>query len=961
MVVGRDPELETLRNGLQAASHGDGTCVWLAGEAGIGKSRLAREVSIWAAENHVRTVSGRAVPASASTAYRPLIGALLQLLRSEPLPDGGALTSWLPALDPLIPGVVTGGGQAVDVSPAVRGEAVLQLLRRVVPDGLVMVLEDLHWADPDTVSVIEYLADNLHAEPLLLVLTLRDQPPSPAFELARRTRHNSGVRYVLLQRLTDDEMSRMAQACDPSAGAEVVGRVQQTADGVPLLVEELLASPGLPDSFASTVKERLVELSETARAVIEAASVLGHRFDWTLLAAMTGLDEGSVAHELGVGVEASLMTAHGPDMQFRHALTREAVLETLRPPRQRQLATAGLAALLEVDPTPEAGRIEVAIDLALRSGQRQQAGLWLIESGRSSLAVGALATAVDTLRRAADLLGGTEAQADAELELVTALALAGRVDEAAASGGRLISRLTRDPDTAWLRAETHLRLAHAAISASRWQMAHHHLDEASGLIGKYAEPATKARLTVLRADVAIAEDAYDRAQAGAEAALDMHGATADVRCHALEIIGRCHRSRDLTTARAFFEQALITAETADLPLWRLRALHELGTIDLFDHAGVDRLLQARQAAESMGALSTAAILDLQLTAGFTCRWDLERCDLHARSAIDAATHLGLDQVRAKGLAILAESASMRADLAETERYTALTLAAEPGNRMLEGFCLSSHGVALLLAGRGDEADEPYARGIAVLDGLPHAEPAAFRALWPLFLAARRDRRAQAAIDSAKRLGLAAFHLNRGLIGYAEALLAGAKGDRTRARNIAAAADAGFANCLGWLDLARVLAAEAAMTDGWGDPHEWLFSAAGPDGCTRSPGAPGPLRGAAAIRPAQSVVGRRSQHPRSRRPSARRRRNGQQADRGGAPVVGTHRREACRITPTQDGCSVTDRIGGTHGSCRPLGEAWYPTAYYVVARTDYVVSPMSPPGRGFKLSFIGVQPNPEEDT
>ncbi len=179
------------------------------------------------------------------------------------------------------------------------------------------------------------------------------------------------------------------------------------------------------------------------------------------------------------------------------------------------------------------------------------------------------------------------------------------------------------------------------------------------------------------------------------------------------------------------------------------------------------------------------------------------------------------QVRAKALAIFAESASMRADLAETEEYTALTLAAEPGNRMLEGFCMSSHGVALLLAGRGDEAVEPYARGIAVLDGLPHAEPAAFRALWPLFLAARRDRRAQAAVDSANRLGLAAFHLNRGLIGYAEALLAGEKGDRTRARNIAAEADAGFANCLGWLDLARVLAAQAAMADGWGDPHEWL--------------------------------------------------------------------------------------------------------------------------------------------
>jgi DNA-binding CsgD family transcriptional regulator len=80
-----------------------------------------------------------------------------------------------------------------------------------------------------------------------------------------------------------------------------------------------------------------------------------------------------------------------------------------------------------------------------------------------------------------------------------------------------------------------------------------------------------------------------------------------------------------------FESALVTAEAAGLPLWRLRALHELGTIDLLDHAGVERLSEARRAAEQMGALSTVAILDLQLAAAFTCRWELDTCDAHARA------------------------------------------------------------------------------------------------------------------------------------------------------------------------------------------------------------------------------------------------------------------------------------------------------------------------------------------
>src|SRR5262249_58551318 len=89
------------------------------------------------------------------------------------------------------------------------------------------------------------------------------------------------------------------------------------------------------------------------------------------------------------------------------------------------------------------------------------------------LAWGALATAIGTLRRAADLLEGTPEREQAELLLVEALALAGRVEEAAAAGGHLITRLgTEAPE---LRTEVHLRLSQAAVGASRWEMARHHL------------------------------------------------------------------------------------------------------------------------------------------------------------------------------------------------------------------------------------------------------------------------------------------------------------------------------------------------------------------------------------------------------------------------------------------------------------------------------------------------------
>ena len=419
------------------------------------------------------------------------------------------------------------------------------------------------------------------------------------------------------------------------------------------------------------------------------------------------------------------------------------------------------------------------------------------------------------------MLAGYPEQAEAELEHIEALALSGRVEEAAAAGGRLLSRLGNDPDHAADRIQTHVHLARAAVAASRWQMARHHLDAARQLAGAASPPGLGPRLAVVQADICMADDDYDTARRLAEDTTRADDAAAEVRCQAFEIIGRTHRSIDLEQARRAFGMALVTAEAAGLPLWRLRAMHELGTVDLYDHAGADRLLEARRLAQEAGALSTAAILDLQLAAAYTCRWDLDACDDHARSAIAVAERLGLDHVKAKALGMMTGSAGMRADLAATERCAALTVAAGPEDRMLEGFIWGMRGMALLLSGDADAAMAPYARGIAVLARLPRAEPAALRALWPLLLASRSDRRAQEAVHEARRLGVGAFGLNRSLMGYAEALLAAGRGDPRRAHDLVAESDPGFANCEGWADLARLLAAPAALAGDWADTAAWL--------------------------------------------------------------------------------------------------------------------------------------------
>ena len=232
------------------------------------------------------------MPASATAPYRPVTEALLQLLRRRPLPDDPSLAPWLPHLTALLPGVVAGGpaprlGRGVD-SQAVRGEAVLQLLRRLGPDGLVVALEDLHWADPDTVSLVDYLADNAAGQPVLFAVSLRAEPPSPASDLARRQRGRAGIVHLPLGRLSEREVAEMITACSPGADTEERSRVRRTSEGVPLFVEELLASPGIPETISDTVRGRLAEFPDRERAVLEAAAVLEHHFDWEILPAASG-------------------------------------------------------------------------------------------------------------------------------------------------------------------------------------------------------------------------------------------------------------------------------------------------------------------------------------------------------------------------------------------------------------------------------------------------------------------------------------------------------------------------------------------------------------------------------------------------------------------------------------------------------------------------------------------------
>ena len=234
VLVGRDEEARRLQAALAAAGAGRGSAVFLAGEAGIGKSRLVREMVRAAGECGLTVLAGRAVAGGAPTPFRPVLGRLIPEWRPPPPAPG-------------------------EESPVFLGEAVLRLLRALAPRaGCVLVLEDLHWADQETLALLEYLADNLAAERVLCLATLRDEGGEAA-ALASALAARGSAALLPLGRLDPVAMADMTRACLDAADLPdalhefVAGR----AEGIPFLVEEVLA--GLAGDLS------LIHISEPTR------------------------------------------------------------------------------------------------------------------------------------------------------------------------------------------------------------------------------------------------------------------------------------------------------------------------------------------------------------------------------------------------------------------------------------------------------------------------------------------------------------------------------------------------------------------------------------------------------------------------------------------------------------------------------------------------------------------------
>lgn len=658
-VIGRDPEIGQLRERFAQLVDRRGGVAVLRGEAGTGKSRLVHETT---AELDGLVLSGRAVPGDSPVPFRPLAEAFLAAYRGRPLPQDPSLAGFEAQLARLMPG--WGASTPVDDSPILLGEAIVRLLGVLsAAEPCVLVLEDLHWADLETLAVVDYLADALRHEAVLCLGTSRPDGPTDAL-LARLERRDPGL-VVEVSPLDDACIETMVASCLATAvpPAGLTEFVRLHSDGNPFLVEELLAgllsagtldssggrweitgplNPTVPASLRGSIQRRLADLDATPRHVLGAAALLGRQFDWELLPGIAEVDGRAAVDAMRAAVAEQLIEPDGDGFRFRHALTREAVLADLLPPDRRALAARAWPAIERAHPGLPGPSCQLAADLAEAAGDNSAASARLVESARRALTAGALATAELTVRRARQLVTDTAEALDADELLVHVLVASGKAAEALALGTLVGEEMATVGASPSRRADLLIVLARAAVAAGEHDDAVVAVEEAVRVAGPAVDPALAARIDAVAGDVALDHADLEEAERLSRAAVAGAEATGQVEvlCESLLVLGRVLRPRGHADAHLAFRRASQEAARAGLARWHLRAQQELA-LEVLVSEGDPELLATRDLAARYGAHLTVAAMDLMIADVALSNFDQVACLRASMACIEASRRYGL--------------------------------------------------------------------------------------------------------------------------------------------------------------------------------------------------------------------------------------------------------------------------------------------------------------------------------
>ncbi|WP_040338055.1 ATP-binding protein, partial [Candidatus Blastococcus massiliensis] len=682
-LVGRDEELARLLAHVDRAVAGRSSAVLLAGDAGVGKTRLLDELSSRAAASGLRVLTGHCVDlGDVGLPYLPFV----DLLRPVAADPGLAPVA---REHPVLTALLSGAGAVAPVRPPGEGQDLGRPLpNRAAPqpvdDGrlqlfesaahllcelaatapLLLVLEDLHWADRSSRDLLRYLLARLVDEPILVVASYRSEDlhrRHPLRPLLAELVRLPGVERIELSPLPSTAVRELVQGLAGEVGGlteSALDDVVARAEGNAFFAEELLAAgvhdEALPWALADVLMTRVEQRSPAAQQVLRVAAVAGRmvRHEW--LAAVVELTPEEVQRALAETVHHHLLVVHDDGRyRFRHALLREAVLADLLPGEAVRLHAA-IAAYLAAHPS--AGTAAERVHHSRGSNDLPGALTAALEAADDACCVGAPAEQLQHLESALALWSAVpdaeeragRDQAALLLETAVAARAAGEMHRALALLRSALETLGPDGDPA-ARARVHYTLAQAMVRVEDLAGAAEQSAAALQLVP--ADPpseartwaaATHARMSYAMGRLEEGDAAAEEALAAADA-LGLDSAWADT---AISQTGN-RPGEDIAWVTRRLEEARVRARRAGDVDVEMRALFNLATLALDDGRlddVVDLTGRGIQQAREQGmewAFYPVELRHFRVTALYmTGRWDesLAEADELARVP-DMAAHL----------------------------------------------------------------------------------------------------------------------------------------------------------------------------------------------------------------------------------------------------------------------------------------------------------------------------------
>jgi DNA-binding CsgD family transcriptional regulator/tetratricopeptide (TPR) repeat protein len=595
VLVGRQAELGLLEQALTSAGEGRPTLVMVAGEAGVGKTRLLDELARQGRDRGFMMLAGTCIDMGEGVLPLGPIAEALRDLRQTVGDDAtrGLLGDALSTLAPLLPGLAPDPPAAPPLRAAVL-EHLRMLVERLSDRGPVgIIIEDLHWSDPSSRDALSYIARGLRSGPVLMAWSYRADElhrrhPLVPF-LAETERSTRPVR-IDLGPLCESEVGQlMAEVRREHGGEEEVARLFARSGGNPFFVEELLYAGDddrLPAGLQAVVAARLAALPGDAQEVLRAAAVIGATdIDEETLEALLDLGPVEIRDALRQLVDTHVLRASGDGYAFRHALLQEAAYAELLPgeriARHERVARALDQGLAPGSATRRALHWYEARDVPRALGASVEAGL-------EALALGAPAEAVMNLERALELWDRVpDADRRSPLTRLELLDQAARANSATGNSARALALLrdalksvdeALDPVTAGLlRRRTGFTLWECGSDAALAE-----LRRSVELVPTTPPSAARAQVLAGLAQILMLvhhDDALDAAGEAVEVAIAVgeRRIEGDARCtRGTELSNRGHFKEGLEELRVARSLAEEVGSTDDLMRVLTNTTHALG-------------------------------------------------------------------------------------------------------------------------------------------------------------------------------------------------------------------------------------------------------------------------------------------------------------------------------------------------------------------------------------------------